>query len=653
MDVIALLQRLAGWLGPHRVASIAILIAVLATLLPGARRRRTGRVGAAGLALLALGALPALGAWPWQINLALSVAVLALALVHLRGAPADERRDDPRRPAAAGLAVVGAATALMALFLVAELGSYTGNPLIWEGEVADGFAAAFRERLSPLAYIGRRLLWSHGVVSEGHDSLLYGGPTYPLLLHAGFSSWTLRAVACVCGLLSAPAFYLLARRWLARPAALVAAVAWAASPTVLLYSRYATSLSATLATLVLAALAVETVRTRGTRAWWPAPLAAVALAVASLHYSPARLVVLLLLVLAAGHLLAGLRRLTRTGVAGALLAAAILAVFVAVQARHDRVAVLLDAYGEHVFGILDHPEEIAAYLGRPPAGGAATLADTAALGAALVRANLPDLGRLAGVLDFRESPAAPGWRALEKDPPAIPLYFLPLLPFLTLGVAHSLRRPWEWPHGLLLAWTGITVGAVLLANRVDHHRLVTLAVPVCVWLGAGLWHGLGILRRSGLSRAAGAVLFGVLLGAALLESVWLLDPPRPVSPPLVAVAAGRAIEGAPGAITAALVGDVRDRAAVELILRERERALSVGRGRRLPQPLVEVLHDPRQRARPDAALLDYLGAAASEGTLLLGPADDTLALAGELGARGYPVRRVVGPVDLFVIVAPR
>jgi hypothetical protein len=68
--------------------------------------------------------------------------------------------------------------------------------------------------------------------------------------------------------------------------------------------------------------------------------------------------------------------------------------------------------------------------------------------------------------------------------------------------------------------------------------------------------------------------------------------------------------------------------------------------------LVEVLHDPRQRARPDAALLDYLGAAASEGTLVLGPADQTPALAAALEARGYAVRRVVGPVDLFVVTAP-
>jgi hypothetical protein len=148
------------------------------------------------------------------------------------------------------------------------------------------------------------------------------------------------------------------------------------------------------------------------------------------------------------------------------------------------------------------------------------------------------------------------------------------------------------------------------------------------------------------------VLFGVLLGALLLEGVWLLNPPRPVSPPPIAAAVERMLDGTSGAVAAALVGDLRDRSAVDLILLERERALGFRPRGRLPQSLVDALHDREQRARPAETLLGQLGAAASEGTLVLGPADQTPALAAALEARGYAVRRVVGPVDLFVVTAP-
>jgi 4-amino-4-deoxy-L-arabinose transferase-like glycosyltransferase len=541
----------------------------------------------------------------------------------------------------------------MALFLLPELGTYAGTLLIWECEVLNGFAEPFRDHLPVLTYLADSFLWTNGVVSEGNRSLLYGGVTYPLLVHAGFSTWTLRAVSAAWGLLSAPLAYLLARRWLERPAAFLTAGAWAVSTTVLHYARYGTSLSATLATLLLASLAVEAARARGSRAWWPAPLAVCALAVASLHYSPGRLVVLLLLGALAGHALLGARRLNHSGAAGVALALVLLVAFVAVQVRHGRTRLFLHAHGEQVLGMLNQPGDVASYLGRPARRGVARSLDAVALGAALVRSNLPGLGRLAGIVPYSGPAAEPGRLTLLEDPPKIPLYFVPLLPFLALGAALSLRRWRAWPHWLLLAWVGVTVAASLLSNRIDYHRLVTLCVPVCVWLGAGLWVGLAALRRAGLPRVARTALVAVVLGAALLDNVWLLNLPRPVARAPLMVAAVGALEGIDGEVATALVGDEEDRAMVELVLLERERTLGIRGGDRLARRLQDLLQDPGKRARNGAALTRDLAVLASHGTLLLGPADDTMGLALSLETQGYRVRRVTGPVDLFVVAAPR
>ena len=651
MDAVTLLHRLAGWLEPSRLASAAVLLAVAGALSKAARRRRAGPGGAAGLALLALGAIPAFAPWPWQVNLGLLTAVVVLALVHLRAAPEADDEDGSGRSRRA-VVVVAAAFLLAGFFIVPRLGSYAGALLVWECEVAEGFAAAYRDGVGALSLLARHLLWSNGAVSEGHASLLYGGATYPLLLHAGFTTTALRAVAAALGLLTVPLFFAQARRWLPAGAALLATAAWSLSTSVLLYARYGTSLSATLATLLLATLGVGAVRERGARSWWPAPLAAAALIVATLHYATGRLVVLLLLAAAVGFLVRDARRLTRAGVAGALLAVALLAGFIALQVRHGRTDVFLFAHGEQFFGILANPRDVASYLGPALPAGQPARSQAVALGVALVRANLPDLGRLVGVISPPWPRPEPGWLALVTDPPKISLYFLPLLPFLVLGAASSLRRWRAWPDALLLAWVAVTVVAALLSNRVDHHRLATLCIPLAIWLGAGLWRALALLRRAGLPRAARAALLGGLAAAALLEAAWQINRPRPVvASPLVAATA-QALRSLDGPVVAVLAADFRERTEAQLLLLERERSLGLPPHEPLRPPLQQALDDPRQRPRFADTLALAVGNLVGNGTLLLGPAAETQALAGGLTARGFRVRHLDGPVGLFAVTAP-
>jgi len=202
-----------------------------------------------------------------------------------------------------------------------------------------------------------------------------------------------------------------------------------------------------------------------------------------------------------------------------------------------------------------------------------------------------------------------------------------------------------------VAWTVVTVGAVMLSNRIDHHRLVTLAVPICLWLGVGLWHGLGILRRSGLPRAALAALLGGLAVAALLEAAWQLNRPRPVAGSRLVAATAQALRSLDGPVVAAYAADVRERFSAQLLLLERERSLGLPPHEPLRLRLQQALDDPQQRPRFTDTLVLAIGNAVGNGTLLLGPAADTQALAGGLQAQGFRVRRLDGPVGLFVVTA--
>ena len=68
--------------------------------------------------------------------------------------------------------------------------------------------------------------------------------------------------------------------------------------------------------------------------------------------------------------------------------------------------------------------------------------------------------------------------------------------------------------------------------------------------------------------------------------------------------------------------------------------------------MLEALHDPHKRSLLGEEIARGLGEATARSTLLLGPVDDTVALALRLESLGYVVRRVTGPVDLFVVTAP-
>jgi hypothetical protein len=339
-------------------------------------------------------------------------------------------------------------------------------------------------------------------------------------------------------------------------------------------------------------------------------------------------------------------------VTGALLAAALLAGFLALQVGSGRAGLFLKAHGEQVFGILASPHEAARYLGRPLPTGRPARLEAAALGAALVRANLPDLGRLAGVVAWPGPSAQPGWRALRADPPQLPLYFLPLLPFVVLGASSSLRRWRAWPDALLLAWVAITVAAALLSNRVDHHRLMTLCIPLCVWLGVGLNLALALLRRAGLPRVARGALLGALAVAALLEAAWQLERPRPIAGSPLVAATEQALRALDGPVSAAFAADFRERTEAQLLVLERERALGLPPHEPLRMRLQQALDDPRQRPQFADTLVLAIGNTVGSGTLLLGPATDTLAIARGLEAQGFRVRPLDGPVGLFVVTAP-
>ena len=84
---------------------------------------------------------------------------------------------------------------------------------------------------------------------------------------------------------------------------------------------------------------------------------------------------------------------------------------------------------------------------------------------------------------------------LDEDPPKLPLYYFPLVPFLVFGLCHSIRRVRDWKHAVPLAWLIIITIPILLTNRVDAHRNFLLTIPVTLFISFGFWEFWQILKK--------------------------------------------------------------------------------------------------------------------------------------------------------------
>jgi 4-amino-4-deoxy-L-arabinose transferase-like glycosyltransferase len=473
----------------------------------------------------------------------------------------------------------------------------------------------------------------------------------------GFSTLSLRLFATLAAVLLVAALWAFVHRHFGPEAGAVAVLVGALNTYVVFYGKYGTSLAATLLLCVVGALATGHLVRAEAPAWWTGPIAGLALFFATLHYSPGRLVVLVLVFsLVPPLVVAFRRRLWRSLAAFAGLAAVLSGVVVAQFALGGQ-RFFLHARGEQLFAMLKQPDYIRDYLaGEVPAfdafkkwavrtglltGGPnaaqrnperrltldqVSSADRFEVAFKVFAATVPQLERFLSPFELIECSD----QRIFDDPPPIKPYFAPFAVFTLLGAALSLRRFREWRHAVLLAWFGVSVAPVLLTTRLDAHRIVVSAVPLIVWTALGVVEVSGAIGRLGVSRRVRAGL-GWVLAALLLVgtgSVVLRQEVDGGEQRQVLAAARRL----PGPVVVGALIDHRQRAWIELGLLERTRRNRDADGQMLDEELREDLAHPEESWPTD--LLDRVQSVCAHSTLILAPEDAYRTAVDRLRLRG-------------------
>jgi len=629
-----LLHRWAAVIWPQDGAAALLLLAACGVLAVGILRRHGGFARfVPSLMLVAVCELwviladlrhQALSAW-WPLG----VVVGILLVIELATGEASRREVGP--PAGSGLAlgylVVGGA--ITVLLLTFRLASSPGQLLVWEPSVIDGFGESLRAGRDAAAFLGASVLWDNGLVSRGDHSLLYGAPTYAVFLGAGFGVWQLRIVAALLAAAAVAVMAALARRF-GGGIATGAALAFALSPPLLFYGRYGTSLSGTLLGVLLATWACWAFVSGPARQWWRGPLAALALIVATLGYSPGRLVVLALLAVTLVFTLARAERDKRRRLAALALLVATLAGFWAFQAHRDTAWYFLNARGEQIVNMVTQPGYLEDFLGRPESNEPRTLGTWIDAARTLSAQRAPECLAVLGVpfgrrITFNE--------VVYWDPPRLPLFIAPLLPFLLLGLASSLRRVRRPEHCTLLGWALLAILPLLLTTRVDAHRMALLVVPFALWSGFGLAAMAGVLDEARIGRwlrhALGVALLGMVVWLDVV-TIFPVSPRRPVlAPAMIAELAGMR-----GRVVLASIAERREVGLVDLELLERQRRDRSRPARLLEDEKVRTLVN---RPEVDPERIRELVAEVGDATLLMVPAAAFTQTAEALRQAGFEV----------------
>ena len=655
--MVAILQSWAARVPPEFVTLALLVAAALTAGLAGLSRRRGSlRQYLPGQLYVVAAALALVPGSVLSISVGGRAALIAAAL----GALVVDLRRDAAEPttatmigggrcrAWAGHGYLVAAIGMASLLLFWRLGTYAGSLLIWEESVINGFADAFRAGQGVWAYARERFLWDNGLLSAGNTSLFYGAPTYALFHVAGFSPWTLRCLAAVATLLSVAVCYLAMRRVFDRGIAVAASVLLSVNTSVLFYGRYGTSAAGTLLAVLLALWATWAFLASERQAWWLGPACGAALYLATLQYSPARLVVLVLLVFTPAAIVVQWRRFSWRRAAGLLGLVVVLATVWRIEGRFDRQGDFLAARGEQVVTFLEHRDYIREFLGREIEPGMLTPFDKIELVTRVLETTVPEYLRLTLPA---VNPAPPG-ALITVDPPPLPLYFAPLVVFVLWGLGMSLVRWRFWPYACVLSWAGATSLPLLLTTRVDAHRVALLVIPVCVWGALGIDRAVQVLDRSGVPRSVQHGLGWLLLAMVVWADLNLLyaSPARTQSAfpyalhfgrypvlhrPVTADALAADIEAIPGPVAVGMILDPRDRGWIQLALLQRmwldpQRTSSV-----LPEGLVNDLRTGVVHSETAARVASV----AHKETVLLAPAAFFPDLAAVLEPRGLRVTR--------------
>jgi len=574
MALIHLLQIIADAVAVDRVLALVLFGCALVTAVYGWRGARDHLHRGAGgvMAVMVFSTFlllrPRAGAPMSVVLIVVGVVVVLLIYDVLRPDRPHEQLWKLRAESSLSSKIwTGAAVVLLLIFLFADLGGYPGWLMVWESSVTEGFAEAFYEGKTLSQYLLTCLAWNNGLVSNGHLTLLYGVLTYGLWFVLGISPLTLRLAASVLALACLiPAWYLARRLGTPRIAA-VAVIVLSVNPALIFYGRYGVSLSGTLLGVSVAILTCVLLVDNTDVRWWHGLLTGVAVFVATLGYSPGRLVVVSALAMIPILLLRDRRNASRQRWVASFLLLAMVAAGWILEAASERSRFFFWARGEQIVAFMNNPERIEDFLGREVDPEDLTLADRVELVGRVFERTVPEL---IDVWSYPFSSKVTVISVVQSDPPRLPLFPPALAVFVLWGVIAALRRPLAGPHPFLFAWTAAVCLPLLLTTRVDVHRLMLTIVPL------SLWAALGIQRASRTMmtcRVPAGVRVGcaalLLVGVAAGNSRFLY---HQSSPPIrLSAAVLTEIEKIKGSVRLVFDTDHRDLGRVELPLLDRQR----------------------------------------------------------------------------------
>jgi hypothetical protein len=473
--------------------------------------------GAIGYALLSLCAL--VGWW-------------AAKLIHR--IPDDDRLERRSRLMSMAVALISLVVASFAFY---RLGNYSSMALTWESPVIDDLVTELASDSSLMTSFSQRLRWNHGVLSGGANSLVFGFPALVGLRYVSADFWLLRLPAAVAFLGACVAFFLLTRRLLGLITAVSVLGVFGLNQVVLIYARYGSSAAGSLcAVLVAFLMCVRLIQTQ--RIYW-APVAVIALYIATLGYAPARIpVVVLVAMTPLGILLSSDYSLRRRLAAVGTFAIAVLIVLL-FQAHFRATSFYFAARGEQFFAMLGTkywPDEVRSLQVISLATKPLTPGEMIGVAIELVRqVTGPQLWALVDpFVSTAAGPVATSPNPFHDDPLFLRIIAPTLIPFVFLGLGGIAVAKRRWLTATLLIWVLACSASVLLSNRVDDHRLLFLVIPLSLWAAFGISL---YARALGVIRLPGSVVVGIAsayCGLVVLARSGTMYDPRDQENPMIA-----------------------------------------------------------------------------------------------------------------------
>lgn len=416
------------------------------------------------------------------------------------------------------------AWSLTAFALCYRLGSFSPEILTWEGSTIDGLAEDLGSGRSMLDLAVFKTLWSHAPISSGNDSLLFGLPALLLFKLFSTSVLSLRAVSVVYFLLACAIFARFTGRLLCGITGLAALAILCFSEPSLLYARYGSSMAATLCALVIAFALCNRLTT--TPRYTLAILAPLAIFLATLGYSPARIPAVVLTVSTPIALLAARSIPWRRRYGMAAIFSAIIVGVLTYQAINGRLMLLFSGRGEQFFGMTQtgwFPPRLSA-LRSLSNGPAVHLTPGERVGVAIELVRQVTGKELSLILSPFAASTTPSDFPIriQTDPPYWKVLPAVLAPFAVIGFVAVLRRKNVWLSVVLVSWVLMTCTALLLTNRVDTHRAFFLVLPLALCAAAGLDTVYQSLRRLIPPTVIGAVAVSAVVLLALVPRVPFL-----------------------------------------------------------------------------------------------------------------------------------